>query len=62
MKAKTSKQPKRSKHSVHLKDIKPKKDAKGGSRHTGGVNVAMGDGSVRGNLQIADLTSVAVDP
>jgi prepilin-type processing-associated H-X9-DG protein len=62
MKTKTSKQPKQSKRSVQLKDIKPKKDAKGGSRHTGGVNVAMGDGSVRGNLQIADLTSVAIDP
>ena len=47
---------------VKVQDMKPKKDAKGGSRHTGGVNVALGDGSVRSNLQIADLTSVAIDP
>ncbi len=30
MKTKTSKQPKQSKATVQLKDIKPKKDAKGG--------------------------------
>ena len=48
MKTKTAKQPKQSKPTVQLKDIKPKKDAKGGARpHTGGVNVLMGDGSVR---------------
>ena len=47
MKTKTSKQPKQSKRSVQLKDIRPKKDAKGGTLHTGGINVALGDGSVR---------------
>ena len=49
MKTKTSKQPKRSKHNVRLKDITPKKDGKGGARshHPGGVNVLLGDGSVR---------------
>ena len=45
MKTKTSKQPKQSKRSVQLKDIKLKKDARGGS--PGGVNVAFCDGSVR---------------
>jgi prepilin-type processing-associated H-X9-DG protein len=48
MKTKTSKQPKQSKAAVQLKDIRPKKDAKAGTGyHTGGVNVALGDGSVR---------------
>jgi len=40
MKTKTSKQPKKSKSNIQLKDIKPKKDAKGGrsdSYHGPGV-------------------------
>jgi hypothetical protein len=36
MKTKTSKQPKRAKPTVQLKDIKPKKDAKGGAASKGG--------------------------
>jgi hypothetical protein len=34
MKTKTTKQPKKSKPAVQLKDIKPKKDAKGGESFT----------------------------
>lgn len=56
MKTKASKQSKQTKPSVRLRDIKPKKDAKGGiiavmpamlkirsSGFSGGVNVAAGD-------------------
>lgn len=51
MKTKTSKQPKQTKATVQLKDMKPKKDAKGGGavvKHprdvfTGGVVVAAAD-------------------
>ena len=47
MKTKTSKQPKLANSSVQLKDIKPKKDAKGGGKgywgFTGGVRVASAD-------------------
>ena len=35
MKTKTSKQPKQSKPTVQLKDLKPKKDAKGGHLQRG---------------------------
>jgi hypothetical protein len=45
MKSKTSKQPKKSKSPVQLKDIKPKKNPTGGAAPRSG------------NLQIADLTS-----
>lgn len=47
MKTKESKLPKQSKPAAQLKDIKPKKDAKGGELRAGGANVLMGDGSVR---------------
>lgn len=48
MKTKTSKQPKQTKATVQLKDMKPKKDAKGGAvvgrtAFTGGVFVAVAD-------------------
>ena len=46
MKTKTSKQPKLANSSVQLKDIKPKKDARGGRtgvQFTGGVRVASAD-------------------
>jgi hypothetical protein len=52
MKTKTSKQPKQTKATVQLKDMKPKKDAKGGGAvvkstargaFTGGVFVAAAD-------------------
>ena len=41
MKTKTSKQPKQSKRAVVLKDIKPKRDAKGG-RDTSGNTTYVG--------------------
>ena len=47
MKTKTSKQPKQPKPNVQLKDIKPKKEAKGGTRYYTGVNAVLSDGSVR---------------
>ena len=51
MKTKTSKQPKQTKATVQLKDMKPKKDAKGGAvvgrttkgAFTGGVFVTAAD-------------------
>lgn len=51
MKTKTSKQPKQTKATVQLKDMKPKKDAKGGAvvgritkgAFTGGVRVTATD-------------------
>ena len=42
MKTKTAKQPKPSKRTVQVRDIKPKKDAKGGTGFTGGVYVGGG--------------------
>ena len=56
MKTKTAAKSKKPK--VKVQDMRPKKDARGGavsgerSRQT----------SLNGNLQIADLTSVAIDP
>ncbi|MEO8352618.1 MAG: H-X9-DG-CTERM domain-containing protein [Chthoniobacteraceae bacterium] len=61
MKTKTSKHPKQTKSTVQLKDMKPKKNPKGGiallvpavqkvreaASRSGGVNVGLGDGSVR---------------
>ncbi len=61
MKTKASKQPKQTKSTVQLKDMKPKKNPKGGigllvpavqkvreaAGHAGGLNVLLGDGSVR---------------
>ena len=49
MKVKIAKQPKKAKTTVYLKDLKPKKDAKGGNKtwtspgFVGGVQVASGD-------------------
>ena len=51
MKKKTSKQPKRSKPAGHLKDIKPKKDARGGGGITklGSKRLTLqGDGTYSG--------------